>query len=579
MPLQLTDSRLANRSASAIYTAFDAYQKQFHAITLRAGSRFERRQWHNMRADASERLDLYKAHVDPAVAHIRALVSERVQEKEIWRGMKAVYSAAIETREDWELAETFFNSITRRIFSTVGVDKHIEFVDSDFDAPPTPSRVPTRTYHRLESPLALAQTLLRDYRPAPVQDPARDSRWIATEIDARLRGSGGWSEVARVEMCEAIFYRDQRAYLIGLIHATSERIPLVIALTHATEGVAVDTVLTDENDVSILFSFARSHFHVQIARPYDLVRFLHHIMPRKRIAELYISIGYHKQGKTELYRDFLHHLAESDDQFDIAAGDRGMVMTVFTLPSYDIVFKLFKDQFADPKTSTRAQVMDKYNLVFRHDRAGRLIDAQEFEHLEIDRARFSEKLLVELARLAGQAVMIENDRVHIRHAYVERRVTPLNLFLRQADAATAEQAVIDYGHAIKDLAASNIFPGDVLLKNFGVTRHGRVVFYDYDELCLLTECKFSAMPLPRNDIEELSSEAWYYVADNEIFPEEFRTFLGLPTKLREVFTAHHGDLFDPEFWRGTQARLAAGELIDISPYAESKRLAKKYSAT
>ncbi len=572
-----TDSTLVNLSARAIYDAFDAYQKQFHAITRRARLRFERREWNAMHADAVERLDLYKARVDPAVDRVRALLAERAQEKEIWRGMKPVYSKAIEARDDWELAETFFNSITRRIFATVGVDKQIEFVDSDFDAPPTPARVPTRAFHRAASPLDLAQSLLHDYHfDADYADEVRDARWVAQEITARVENIGGWKQVTHAEMGESVFYRDQRAYLIGLMHTTDKPIPLVLALTNAPAGIAVDAALTGENDVSILFSFARAYFHVEVARPYDLARFLHRIMPRKRIAELYLSIGNHKQGKTELYRDLLQHLAESDDQFEIARGDRGMVMTVFTLPSYDVVFKMFKDHFAEPKTTTRAQVIEKYNLVFKHDRAGRLIDAQEFEHLEIDRAKFSEPLLEELTRVAADSVIIEDRRVHLRHAYVERRVTPLNLFLRQADAPTAQQAVLDYGNCIKDLAASNIFPGDVLLKNFGVTRHGRVVFYDYDELRLLTDCTFSAMPIARDEMEEFAGEAWYYVAENEVFPEEFRTFLGLTAELREAFSAQHADLFEVDFWRATQARLAAGEVIDIVPYAADKRLAIKY---
>jgi hypothetical protein len=71
------------------------------------------------------------------------------------------------------------------------------------------------------------------------------------------------------------------------------------------------------------------------------------------------------------------------------------------------------------------------------------------------------------------------------------------LFLREADPAAAESAIIDYGNALRDLAASNVFPGDLLLKNFGVTSHGRVIFYDYDELCLVSDCVFRDLPAGR----------------------------------------------------------------------------------
>jgi isocitrate dehydrogenase kinase/phosphatase len=334
--------------------------------------------------------------------------------------------------------------------------------------------------------------------------------------------------------------------------------------------------LLDEDEVSILFSFARSYFHVAIDRPYDLVRFLKTIMPRKRTAELYISIGYNKHGKTELYRDLLHHLAASDDSFEIARGQPGMVMVVYTMPAFDLVFKTIRDYFEYPKRTTRRSVMEKYHLVFKHDRAGRLVDAQEFEHLQFERARFDEALLAELQEEAGKSVDFCEDQIIIKHAYVERRIIPLDIYVREADEAAARAAVVEYGNAIKDLAVSNIFPGDMLLKNFGVTRHGRVVFYDYDELCLLTSCNFRTVPPAPSYEDELAPEPWYSVDENDVFPEQFPHFVGIHGKLRDVFLEHHADLFDVTYWRGVQERLQAGEIIGILPYAEERHLRRRY---
>jgi len=311
---------------------------------------------------------------------------------------------------------------------------------------------------------------------------------------------------------------------------------------------------------------------VDVERPYALVHFLKEIMPRKRVAELYISLGYNKHGKTELYRDLHRHLAASSDQFAIAPGERGLVMVVFTLPSYDVVFKIIKDSFDYPKMTTRRQVMNRYQLVFKHDRGGRLIDAQEFEHLRFDRDRFSPALLAELLRVAASTVTVDGDSVVIQHLYTERRLTPLNLYLHQVATERAVEAVVDYGQAIKDLAATNIFPGDILLKNFGVTRHGRVVFYDYDELCLITDCNFRRMPQGRTADEDLAPEPWFSVGENDVFPEELATFLGLPRDLRPVFTAAHGELFGVDYWETMKARHLAGEVIDVLPYRESRRL-------
>jgi isocitrate dehydrogenase kinase/phosphatase len=295
-------------------------------------------------------------------------------------------------------------------------------------------------------------------------------------------------------------------------------------------------------------------------------------MPRKRLIDLYNAIGYHRHGKTEFYRDFVRHLRTSSDRFVTAEGARGMVMFVFTLPSYDVVFKLIKDHFDYPKENTRADVMRRYRLVFEHDRAGRLVEAHEFEHLRIARDRFDPPLLADLLRDASSMVRLESDDVVIAHAYVERRIRPLNLFLFEADEAAVAAAGRDYGQSIKDLAASNIFPGDLLTKNFGVTRHGRVVFYDYDELCFLTDCNFRDLPQPSTHEEEMAAEPWFSVRESDIFPEEFLQFLRFPDKARDSLLEQHADLFTPSFWRRMQEKLRAGEIPEVFPYSAERRL-------
>jgi isocitrate dehydrogenase kinase/phosphatase len=239
------------------------------------------------------------------------------------------------------------------------------------------------------------------------------------------------------------------------------------------------------------------------------------------------------------------------------------------------VFKVIKDRFDYPKTATRRSVMRKYQLVFVRDRVGRLADAQEFEALEFSLERFLPELLEELARDAAGTVEVSGDRVLLKHLYTERRVTPLDLFLLRSETPERlHDAVVDYGNAVKDLAAANIFPGDMLLKNFGVTRHGRVIFYDYDELCLLTDCKFRHIPPPRHPEDEMSAEPWFYVGENDIFPEEFTSFLEFPPEFRDVFMDVHADLLSVDFWRDMQARHEAGEVLDIFPYHESRRLTR-----
>ena len=368
---------------------------------------------------------------------------------------------------------------------------------------------------------------------------------------------------------------DTTAYLLGRVRKRNRILPIILPLLNLGErpdgGIVVDTVLLSEDDASVVFSFTRSYFHVEADVPGDVVGFLKSIMPLKPVAELYIAIGYNKHGKTERFRALYRHLANSNDKFEIARGAKGMVMTVFTLPSYDMVFKIIKDRFAYPKTSTRAQVMDRYKLVFKHDRVGRMVDAQEFEYLTFNRDRFSQELLDELLAVAANTVAVTSDAVIIKHMYTERRLYPLDLYIKEMGFEKASAAVIEYGNAVADLAAANIFPGDLFTKNFGVTRHGRVVFYDYDELCLLTDCNFRQMPAARDYDEEVADQPWFSVAENDIFPEEFRRFLWFPEPLRKVFEEHHGWMFTPDYWRTLQQRTSAGELIDFYPYDQKHR--------
>lgn len=563
----------APRAAERIFQSFDDYQQEFRAVTRRARTRFEERDWRGMHLDAVERLDLREQIIHRLVAEVRVMLGAQITDKLLWTQMKRAYLELINCRPNPQLAETFFNSVTRRIFATDGVDSNIEFVDSEFDYEgPRSENSVYKTFEGGTIP-SLVERLLADYAlGVPYQHIERDARLIADRIEAQRQADPGMQPIEKIEVLRPAFYRGKGAYLVGRIIAGNTIMPLVIALLNLEDGIVADAAMLTEDDASIVFSFTRSYFHVELNDLRESILFLRSIMRAKRIAELYISLGYHKHGKTELYRHFIHHLAQSNDQFDIAPGERGMVMVVFTLPSYDLVFKVIRDHFAYPKTTTRQDVIEKYALVFKHDRAGRLVDAQEFEHLQFPRDRFSDRLIKELRTHAPSSISFDDDRVLIRHLYIERRVTPLNLFLRQVDCETACATVLDYGQVLKDLARTNIFPGDLLLKNFGVTRHGRVIFYDYDELTLLTECNFRDLPQARHLDEEMDAEPWFYVGPADIFPEEFITFLGLSGELRDVFLRTHGDLFSADYWRRMQEGHRAGEIMDIFPYTWDKRL-------
>jgi isocitrate dehydrogenase kinase/phosphatase len=554
--------------ARHIVEAFGHYNAEFRAITRRAPQRFDARDWKGSQRDAVERIELYDGFVNQTVAALRLALGAQAADRGLWQQIRSEFATQIVALPDPEFTKTFFSSISRRLFGTVGVAPDIEFVATDLDPlADIHSAIGTNTYLNHGSLALLIEDLLGDLRfRSPWRDLDTSIAHLASEVRSYLHSHGERRAVERVEVIRAVFYQMSRAYIVGRIVGRGFLVPLVVALKNTDGGVLVDAVMLAEADVSIVFGFTRSYFHADLERVAEAVVFLRSLMPRKPVSELFTVLGRARQGKTERYRELMRSLAHGDDYFVHAAGERGLVMVCFTLPSFDVVFKVIRDRFAYPKTVLREEVMAKYRLVFIHDRAGRLVDAQEFRRLRFPRARFAPELLEELRRETAATVHEDCADLVFDHLYIERRMTPLNLYVRQAQPADAERAVLDYGQCLRDLAYTNIFPGDLLLKNFGVTRHGRVIFYDYDELCRVTDCHFRDLPPVTHEEDEMRGEAWFYVADNDVFPETFLNFLGFSDEQRAALLRVHGEILTAGFWRGVQQRLSEGEVLEVLPY-------------
>lgn len=569
-------------AADTIHWAFDEYRQRVQAITRRVQQRFERRDWAGIRQDTIERLGLHSRSIGRVCEVLGEQLGEHLQDRSLWAGLKEAYTATILGRNDFELAQTWFNSLSRRVFGHDGVDPTIDFTSDELPLPYHGWEMASaRMYAVRRVDAGVVRKILEDsgFR-VPFRDIEEDSELAAGRIRQALRERFGAEEVEALDVLRPIFFRNKGAYVVGRARLRDDRngggrLPLLLPIVSRESGLEVDAVVLSQDEASVVFSFARWYFHADVESPREVIGFLQSILPRKRIAELYISLGYTKHGKTELYRDLLRQVAASeasDEPFVVSQGQRGLVMSVFDLPSYPFVFKVIKDRFPPQKTATREKVREKYREVLQHDRVGRLVDFQEYEHLKVPRARFAPALLEELLREASKNVEVRGEDVIIRHVYVERRVMPLDVYLRNVDEEEALAAISDWGRCIKDLAAANIFPGDVLLKNFGVTRHGRVVFYDYDEVGRLTDYRFRPFPRPRHDFEELSAETWFAVAEGDVFPEELGRFLGLEGERREAFLREHGDLFEVDFWRRMQERNLSGEVIEFFPYPDERRL-------
>lgn len=593
-PQQL-DAPQAFCIAQAMMDGFDRHYRLFRAESARAKRRFEQADWSGQQTAQRERIAFYDLRVTECVQRLETEFHAGQLPMPVWQQVKLHYIGLMVEHLQPELAETFFNSVTTKILHRTHFHNDFIFVrpavSTEYLESRDPDDAPTyRAYYpgSLDAlPQALQALVQQLQLQAPFEDLARDIAVLAARMRERLAGLTLRANF-QIQVLSSLFYRNKGAYLVGKIITGYTELPLAIPIVHGAQGqLVLHAALFGEDDLHGLFSFARAYFMVDMAVPSAYVQFLHGLMPRKPRGEIYSALGLAKQGKTLFYREFLHHLKHSSDQFRIAPGIKGLVMLVFDLPSFPYVFKLIRDRFPAPKETTRAQVKAKYQLVKQHDRVGRMADTMEYSLVAFPRQRFSDALLAELLAHAPEQIEVSDrdgdgqQEVIIRHLYIERRLVPLNLYLQECfDAgleqprarANMERCVIEYGNAIKDLVAANIFPGDMLWKNFGVTRGGKVVFYDYDEIEYLTDCHFRAIPPARTEEEEMSGEIWWRVGPHDVFPETFGPFLLGHPAVREVFLQHHADLLEPAFWQAHQARIQQGHMHDVFPYDPSRQL-------
>jgi isocitrate dehydrogenase kinase/phosphatase len=583
-PHQLTDGR-AFAIAQALIEGFDRHYRLFRETSGAAKRRFEQADWHGQQRAQRERIEFYDLRVNEAVARLRAEFAIESLGMDTWQQAKLHYIGLLVDHHQPELAETFFNSVTAKLlhrsyfqndFIFVRPAVSTEYIENDEPA----SRPTYRAYYPTRD--TLAETWKRIVNNFQLEREFENlDRDADNVVQAMLSELGGFRPRAnfQIQVLASLFYRNKGAYLVGKIINGFTETPVALPIVHGPDGrLVVDAALFGEDELLMIFSYARAYFMVDMEIPSAYVQFLRGLMPRKPRHELYNALGLQKHGKNLFYRDFLAHLRHSSDKFRIAPGIKGMVMLVFDLPSFPYVFKVIKDFYPPQKDTTRELIKSKYLLVKQHDRVGRMADTLEYSNVAFPRQRFEEELVAELKHFCPSLLEEDGDMLVIRHCYIERRMIPLNIYLQEAAPEQMAHAVVEYGNAIKDLVAANIFPGDMLWKNFGVTRHGKVVFYDYDEIEYLTDCNFRRVPAPRNEEDEMSGEIWYAVHKGDVFPETFAPFLLGNTQVREVFMAHHADLLDAAFWQGCKERILAGHVHDVFPYEPGKRFSNRAAA-
>ena len=585
-PQKLTDSR-AFDMARAMLEGFNRHYRLFRQASADAKQLFEQALWHEQQRGQRERIEFYDKRVDEAAAVLQAEFAAGQLSMEVWQQVKLHYIGLLIDHHQPELAETFFNSVTTKVlhrsyfkndFIFVRPAVSTEYIEND-----EPAALPTfRAYYPSRDSLndTWRRIVTNFQLQGEFEDLERDIRHVMAAFEQEL-GDFRVRANFQLQVLSSLFFRNKGAYIVGKVINGFREIPFALPILHNSQGnergrYFIDTVLFSEDELLMLFSFARAYFMVDMEVPSASVQFLRSMMPRKPRAELYNALGLQKHGKSLFYRDFLAHLRHSSDRFRIAPGIKGMVMLVFDLPSFPYVFKVIKDFYPLQKDTTRELIKRKYLLVKQHDRVGRMADTLEYSNVAFPRGRFEEELMAELQHFCPSLLEEDGSDLVIRHVYIERRMIPLNIYLQEATPEQISAAVVEYGNAIKDLVAANIFPGDMLWKNFGVTRHGKVVFYDYDEIEYLTDCNFRRVPEPRNEEEEMSGEVWYSVGPKDVFPETFAPFLLGNPAVRAVFMKHHADLLDPAFWQGLKDRILAGHVHDVFPYDPARRFSRLF---
>jgi isocitrate dehydrogenase kinase/phosphatase len=578
-PVEPATDATARAVAQALLEGFDKHYALFRDCARAAKQHFEDGSFLAIGHVARERIDFYDRRVAETVERIeREFESAGLAADALWARIKLYYIGMLIEHRQPECAETFFNSVSCKIlnrtyfhnrFIFVRPAASTEYLDAD---PPT-----YRSYYPRRNGIrhALIDIVL-DFRfERRFADFRRDIRNLLAAFRRRYPRPFVSAQSLQIQVLGSLFFRNRTAYIVGRVINGLDVRAFAVPVKHDAGGkLYIDALLIDPTELALLFSANRAYFLVDMEVPSAYIEFLRSMLPDKTAAELYTMVGLQKHGKNLFYRDFLHHLRHSTDRFIVAPGIKGQVMSVFTLPSYPYVFKVIKDRIAASKETDRARVKLKYALVKHHDRVGRMTDILEYSDVAFPRDRFTEALLDELTSVAPSQIERDGAYVVVRHLYIERRLTPLNLYLEKCDDFEKQRVMREYGEAIAQLASANIFAGDLLFKNFGVTRFGRVVFYDYDEIEYMTDCRFRRFPPRPPDIDELSDEVWYPVGPRDVFPEEFATFLLTDTKLREAFMRHHADLLDAGWWSSVQQAIRSGSIPEVLSYPDSVRFAR-----
>jgi isocitrate dehydrogenase kinase/phosphatase len=562
-------------TADWILSVFDSFYEEFVKLTWAAKAAFESRDHPTAVANARRRLGLYNATVYPLADELRSGFPELKEREPLWAEIEAVYRVAVRGRYEADLALAYLHSAQRRVHHGEWKPVEYGFEGSGRVVPPE-----NAVYERLAcswpiTPLVIQKALQVAELAVPFCDPVRDAELIARRVNDVLAARSG-AGLRAIEMVRAGFFRNRGAYLVGrLVLKGAELKPFVIALLNGEEGVRAEAVLHAVPHVHNLCSSTEAPFQVTNRHYHELSAFLLSIMPRRPLGLHYSTIGYYHYSKVAVMYEVRRRLMHDRELLGVAPGSPGTVTIAFTSPQSDYVLKVIRDR---PTSGYKWDsfegvdaVLAKYKRVHEINRTGSMLDNIVYYNLKLERSWFEPALASELLDSVTNSVQLRDGALIFKYLIVQRKLTPLNVFLETAPADRAERAIINLGFCIRNNAAANVFNKDFDTRNYGVSRYLKIYLYDYDAVEALTEMKVRTN-LDRCDGEE-DVPAWFFEPGVVFLPEEIEAGLRVRSRtLRRVFRTAHADLMSVGYWEGLQQALRAGKVPGIHTFPDSCHL-------
>ena len=559
-------------TAEWILGVFDSFYDEFLRLTWAAKAAFENRDHPMAVSNARRRLGLYNATVYPLADELRAAFPQLKERARLWREVEAVYRAAVSGRYEADLALAYLHSVQRRVHYGEWRPVEYGFGGSHRVVPPADA-----VYERFAcswplEPLLIQRALQVADLSVPFCDPKEDAELIARRVNDVLAGRGGGG-LRAIEMIRGGFFRNRGAYLMGrMILKGADLKPLVIALFNHAEGVRAEAVLQAVPHVHNLCSSTEAPFQVTNRHYHELAGFLSSIMPSRPLGLHYSTIGYYHFSKVAVMHEVRRRLIHDGERLAVAPGSPGTVTIAFTSPRSDYVLKVIRDRpTSGYKWDSFAgvdAVLAKYKRVHEINRTGSMLDNIVYYNLRLERSWFEPALAQELLDAAVNSVQLQGEALVFRYLIVQRKLTPLNVFLESAPEDKAVRAMMNLGFCIRNNAAANVFNKDFDTRNYGVNRYLKIYLYDYDAVERLTDVKVRTNR-DRCDGEE-EVPAWFFEPGVIFLPEEIEAGLRVRDRtLRRAFRAAHAELMSVEYWEGLQQALRAGEVPGIHTFPES----------